>query len=108
MESGFLVSAYEEADYRARLDTAEHFYVAIKGKDVLGFLLAYTSDQVQRDEWLNRRIKTTLGDFLVIKQVCVARNAARSGIGSMLYYHLLEKWTESPVIAAVVNHPPAQ
>ena len=106
VQSGFLVSAYTEADYRARLDTAEHFYVAVKGTDVLGFLLAYTSDQVERGEWLNRRIKTTLGDFLVIKQVCVSRDAARGGIGSLLYYHLLEGWTESPVIAAVVNEPP--
>ncbi|WP_030545292.1 GNAT family N-acetyltransferase [Streptomyces albus] len=106
VEGGFLVSAYTEADYRARLETAEHFYVAVKGEDVLGFLLAYSSDRVEPDEWLNRRIKSALGDFLVVKQVCVAREAARRGIASMLYYHVLDQWKESPVIAAVVNHPP--
>ncbi|GEB47916.1 GNAT family N-acetyltransferase [Streptomyces cacaoi] len=105
-ESGFLVSAYTEADYRARLGTAEQFYVAVKGGEVLAFLLAYTSDQLEPDEWLNHRIKITLGGFLVIKQVCVARGAARLGIGSMLYYRVLEHWQESPVIAAVVNDPP--
>ncbi|MFD7502556.1 GNAT family N-acetyltransferase [Streptomyces sp. NPDC059850] len=105
-EGGFLVSAYTEADYRSRLATAEHFYVAVKGGQVLAFLMAYSSDQVEPDEWLNRRIKTALGSFLVIKQICVAREAARSGVASMLYYHVLDQWHESPVIAAVVNDPP--
>lgn len=106
VDGGFLVSAYTEADYRARLESAEHFYVAVKGADVLGFLLAYSSDRVERDEWLNQRIKTTLGNYLVIKQICVAREAARRGIASMLYYHVLEQWPKTPVIAAVVNDPP--
>jgi predicted GNAT superfamily acetyltransferase len=105
-EGGFLVSAYSVDDYRARLRTAEHFYVALKGGDVVAFLLAYSSDRLGPDEWLNRRIKTTLGDFLVIKQICVAREAARHGIASLLYHHVLEQWRESPVIAAVVNEPP--
>ena len=103
---GFLVSAYTKADYRARLATAEHFYVAVKGGRVLAFLLAYSSEQVEPDEWLNRRIRTTLGNFLVIKQICVGRDAARRGIASMLYYHVLDQWSKSPVIAAVVNDPP--
>jgi predicted GNAT superfamily acetyltransferase len=106
IEGGFLVSAYTEADYRARLMTADFFYVAVKGTEVRAFLLAYSSDKVEPDEWLNHRIKTRLGSFLVIKQICVAKDAARSGIASMLYYHVLEKWETSPVIAAVVNQPP--
>ncbi|MFI0777879.1 GNAT family N-acetyltransferase [Streptomyces sp. NPDC021212] len=105
-DGGFLVSAYTEADYRSRLTTAEHFYVAVKGGQVLAFLLAYSSDQVEPDEWLNRRIKTTLGSFLVIKQICVSREAVRTGVASMLYYHVLDQWHKSPVIAAVVNDPP--
>jgi predicted GNAT superfamily acetyltransferase len=103
---GFLVSAYTEADYRARLETAEHFHVAVKGDKVLGFLLAYSSDRVEPGEWLNRRIKDSLGDYLVIKQVCVAGDAARAGIGSQLYHHVLDRWQGSPVMAAVVNEPP--
>lgn len=105
-EGGFLVSAYTEDDYRARLETAEHFHVAVKGDKVLGFVLAYSSDRVDHGEWLNRRIKESLGGFLVIKQVCVAKDAARGGIGSLLYYHVLDQWKASPVIAAVVDEPP--
>ncbi|UGY93997.1 GNAT family N-acetyltransferase [Streptomyces gobiensis] len=105
-QEGFLVSAYGADTYRARLTTAEHFYVALKGSDVLGFIMAYSDDQVEPDEWLNRHFKSVLGKFLVIKQICVSRDAARTGIASMLYYHVLEQWHESPVIAAVVCEPP--
>ncbi|MDQ0993454.1 GNAT family N-acetyltransferase [Streptomyces sp. V3I7] len=105
-QDGFLVSGYTAEGYQARLVSAEHFYVAVKGSDVLGFLLAYSDDQIEPDEWLNHRIKTTLGSFLVIKQVCVAVDVARQGVASRLYHHVLEQWTSNPVIAAVVNEPP--
>jgi ribosomal protein S18 acetylase RimI-like enzyme len=104
-QEGFLVSEYTAEVYQRRLTGAEHFYVAVKGTDVLGFLLAYSDAQIEPDEWLNHRIKTTLGSFLVIKQVCVARDAARQGIASRLYHHVLEQWSADPVIAAVVNEP---
>ncbi|WP_432182641.1 GNAT family N-acetyltransferase [Streptomyces sp. NBC_00063] len=102
---GFLVSNYTLADYRARLATAEHFWVAVKGTEVLGYLMAYSDEQIEPDEWLNHRIKSTLGAFLVIKQICVSRRAARSGVASRLYHHVLEQWSTSPVIAAVVSEP---
>jgi predicted GNAT superfamily acetyltransferase len=102
---GFLVSDYTLADYRGRLATAEHFWVAVKGTEVLGYLLAYSDERIEDGEWLNHRIKTTLGSFLVIKQICVSRAAARSGVASRLYHHVLEQWSVSPVIAAVVSRP---
>ncbi|MFJ8824668.1 GNAT family N-acetyltransferase [Streptomyces sp. NPDC102467] len=103
--AGFLVSDYTRDDYRARLSSAEHFWVAVKGPEVLGYLLAYSDERIGPDEWLNHRIKTTLGSFLVIKQICVSRTAARRGVASRLYHHLLEQWQGSPVIAAVVSVP---
>ncbi|MEU6095972.1 GNAT family N-acetyltransferase [Streptomyces sp. NPDC047079] len=102
---GFLVSDYTIDDYRNRLSTAEHFWVALKGKEVVGFVLAYSDERLGPDEWLNHRVKSTLGAFLVIKQVCVARSVARSGVASRLYHHVLEQWTASPVIAAAVCEP---
>ncbi|AKH83975.1 GCN5 family acetyltransferase [Streptomyces sp. CNQ-509] len=102
---GFLVSDYTESTYRERLSSAEHFYVAVKGGDVVGFLLAYSDERLAADEWLNHWIKARLGSFLVIKQVCVARGMSRQGIASRLYTHILETWTASPVIAAVVAEP---
>ncbi|OAH16177.1 GNAT family N-acetyltransferase [Streptomyces jeddahensis] len=102
---GFLVSDYTLEDYRARLTTAEHFWVAMKGTEVLGFLLAYSDQRIEPGEWLNHRIKTTLGAFLVIKQICVSRSCARTGVASRLYHHVLEQWQGTPVIAAVVAEP---
>ncbi|MFE2180567.1 hypothetical protein [Streptomyces sp. NPDC059455] len=34
---------------------------------------------------------TALGSFLVIKQICVSHEAARSGIASMLNYHVIDQ-----------------
>ncbi len=102
---GFLVSDYTLDDYRGRLADAEHFWVAVKGGEVVGFLLAYSDERLEPEEWLNHRIKTALGSFLVIKQVCVSRGAARQGVASRLYHHVLEQWLASPVIAAVVSEP---
>ncbi|MGQ4517134.1 GNAT family N-acetyltransferase [Streptomyces sp. DW26H14] len=104
-QEGFLVSDYTDEVYRRRLTSAEHFYVAVKGAEFLGFLLAYSDAQIEPDEWLNHRIKSTLGSFLVIKQVCVTRDASRQGIASRLYHHAMGQWTADPVIAAVVNEP---
>ncbi|MEW2619811.1 GNAT family N-acetyltransferase [Streptomyces sp. NPDC048106] len=104
-QTGFLVSDYTIDDYRERLTSAEHFWVAVKGTDVVGFLLAYSDARIGPEEWLNHRIKSTMGAFLVIKQVCVAQSVARAGVGSRLYHHVLEQWTQSPVIAAVVSEP---
>lgn len=103
--AGFLVSDYTRDDYRERLSSAEHFWVAVKGPEVLGYLLAYSDARIGPEEWLNHRIKTTLGAFLVIKQICVSHKAARGGIASRLYHHVLEQWHGSPVIAAVVSRP---
>jgi predicted GNAT superfamily acetyltransferase len=103
--NGFLVSGYSQAVYRRRLTTAEHFYVAVKGGEVVGFVLAYSDANLESDEWLNHRIRGEFGGFLVIKQVCVAEHAARQGIASRLYRHVLGQWHTSPVIAAVVSEP---
>lgn len=104
-DQGFLVSAFDLDDYRYRVENADYFFVAVEGDRVVGFLLGYTSDQLLPDEWLNRRVEATLGRFIVIKQVTVARDVARSGVGSQLYYEILTRSGDLPVIAAVVAEP---
>jgi len=88
-----------------RIENADYFVVAHQGERVVGFLLGYTSDQLLPDEWLNRRVQATLGRFVVIKQVAVARDVARQGVGSQLYYEVLTRSGDLPVIAAVVAEP---
>jgi len=102
---GFLVSRYTQETYGERVTTAEHFHVALKGDEVLGFVLAYSDERLTPDEWLNHRVKAELGAFLVVKQVCVARAAARQGIATQLYQHVLGQWVSSPVIAVIVAEP---
>lgn len=102
---GFLVSAYDETVYRARLSAAEHFHVAVQDGTVAGFVLAYGNRHFGADEWLNRHVADELGGILVVKQVCVSREAAGKGVGSLLYRHVLDRWTTTPVVAAVVAEP---
>lgn len=104
-KEGFLVSGFAADSYHARIDTAEHFYVATMGRKVVGFLLAYSDSEVGSDEWLNLQVKASLGEFWVIKQVCVAHSFARKGIASKLYQNVLHRCVEKPVIAAVVAKP---
>jgi hypothetical protein len=70
---GFLVSDLERSEYEHRIVESRFFYVATDDGTIVGFLMAYTSEQLRGDEWLNRRVLATLGAFTVIKQVCVAR-----------------------------------
>lgn len=102
---GFLVSDLERAEYEHRIQESRYFYVATDDHRIVGFLMAYTSEQLRGDEWLNRRVLATLGAFTVIKQVCVARSHARQGVGSRLYHELLVGHPREPVVAAVVNEP---
>lgn len=102
---GFLVSDLERSEYEHRIVESRFFYVATDDGTIVGFLMAYTSEQLRGDEWLNRRVLATLGAFTVIKQVCVARSHARQGVGSRLYHELLVDLPREPVVAAVVNEP---
>ncbi|GAA4978526.1 hypothetical protein GCM10023205_53270 [Yinghuangia aomiensis] len=102
---GFLVSGYDEHVYRARLSAAEHFHVAMENGTVIGFVLAYSNLHFDADEWLNHHVAKELGQILVVKQVCVSRGAADSGVGSRLYRYILDRWTTTPVVAAVVAEP---
>ena len=103
--TGFLVSDYKIDDYRARVGSAEFFLAAFEEDELVGFTLAYRSDSLRKDEWVNRRVRVTLGPFLVIKQVCVSPTRVRSGVASRLYYEVLPAESARPVIAAVVDEP---
>ncbi len=107
VERGFLVSRFTADDYRDLLQRAEHAYVASVAGEVVGFVIAYSSDQIQDDEWLNSMIKARHSDpFVIIKQVAVRSGHLSRGIASALYAHLMRTVTGVPFFAAVVLDPP--
>lgn len=102
---GFLVSSYERGEYQDLLVRAEHFYVAKTNGEVAGFIVAYGNDRVRPDEWLNNQLRQKYDDLVIIKQVCVSKDYASQGIGTLLYHHVLSRCAYSTVAAAVVTDP---
>ena len=97
-ELGFLVSNFEQEDYRVFLHRANHFYVVLEDDIMRGFVLAYSSDRIQDDEWLNLLIKSRYPDSLVvIKQICVRPDSTGRGLASLLYRHLFSQVRECPL-----------
>ena len=103
---GFLVSDFKEEDYQSFLSHYQYFYVLLEQENVLGFLLAYPSNRIQKHEWLNLQIKLQYPDpFVVIKQICIRPDKVGKGLGKLLYKHLFEKALEENFFAAIVLKP---
>lgn len=105
-ERGFLVSNFQEADYRDFLDRANHFYVLLEQENVCGFVLAYSNDRIQSDEWLNLPIESRHpAPFVFVKQTCVRPDLAGRGLATLLYRYLLSQTQGWPLFAVIVLEP---
>jgi predicted GNAT superfamily acetyltransferase len=103
---GFFVSGFEGNDYQNFLERANFFYVYVEKENVLGFILAYSSNYIQEAESLNLQIKSQYPEpFVVIKQICVRQDAIGRGIANFLYQHLFDRILELPLFAAIVLNP---
>ncbi len=106
-EVGFLVSDFGEAHYHDFLGRANHFYVLLEKTSVLGFVLAYSSDRIQGDEWLNLLIKDRHPEpFVLIKQICIRQDVTGESLATQLYHYIFQHSPQSDLFAAVVLHPP--
>ena len=104
---GFLVSDFKKKDYQSFLSYCNYFYVLLEQENVLGFLLAYSSDRIQKNEWLNLQIKFEHPEpFVLIKQICIRPDQVGRGLGKLLYKHLFEQASEEKFFAAIVLQPP--
>ena len=104
---GFLVSDYTQRDYTNFVKNAEHFLTIHVGRELVGFLIAYGSEQItvpQREE-----------SFVLIQQICVSPNAEhrRKGYARLLYTELYARILHyydpnpPPIYLAIVNEPTA-
>ena len=104
---GFLVSDFKKEDYQSFLSYYNYFYVLLEQENVLGFLLAYSRDRIQKNEWLNLQIKFQYPNpFVLIKQICIRPDKVSRGLGKLLYKHLFEQASEEKFFAAIVLQPP--
>lgn len=104
---GFLVSAFKEEQYAAFVDEYEYFYKAEEAGELLGVLMAYKSEHVAADDANNALLRrVVIGDFVLVKQIFLAPEAAGRGVASRLYRHLFTEAGEAlPFVCAIVTEP---
>ncbi len=104
---GFLVSRFAEEDYTRFLQYADHFYVMTKTDELMGFLLAYSSNFIKPDEWLNMLIRARHPEpFVLIKQIAVHPHHQGQGVASHLYNYLFDQVRGRPLFTVIVIDPP--
>ncbi len=96
LAKGFLVSGYGRKEYAKFVKTAEHFLTLHVGKELVGFLLAYGSEQITdpEKEELNMHIKNELSKgtrFVLIKQIGVSEKHRRKNYAKLLYKELFAR-----------------
>jgi len=95
--SGFLIP-YTEAQYKRYARHAEHFYVLRRRKQVIGFVLAHSSEKIDYfggEVYLYIKnepaIRTRLTDpFIVGRQICIDPDLSHKGYGRELYTFLFK------------------
>lgn len=103
---GFLVSNFNEEDYRVFVHRANHFYVLLENRNLYGFLYAYSSDRIHHDDWLNLLIKSRYPDpFVAIKQICIRSDLTGGGLATSLYQHLFNQVQKCRLFAVIVLEP---
>ena len=116
---GFLVSGFDARVYAQFVKIAEHFLVLHEGGELVGFLLAYGSENINdpKKEELNMHIKQNIcpTKFVLIKQICISPKIQhrRKGYASLLYKELYARVTHyyndeagpRPIYTAIVKEP---
>lgn len=115
-DSGFLVSNYTQRDYSNFVKNVEHFLTIHVGRELVGFLLAYGSEQItdrQREQEEPFVLPQREEPFVLIEQICVSPKAEhrRKGYASLLYKEMYARILHyydpnpRPIYLAIVNEP---
>ncbi len=102
---GFLVSNYTLETYKEYITKNRYFYVLENETEICAFLLAFTREEINANELVNRKILAYCNEnFIVIKQICVATDYHHQGCGRQLYNYLIDEIQEN-LFASVVIDP---
>ncbi|PKQ62015.1 hypothetical protein BZG02_13830 [Labilibaculum filiforme] len=106
-EKGFLVSGYSNKEYEKFLACYDFFFKACINDKIVGCLMAFNSENILPDDETNLMLKfTAKKEFVLIKQVFVSRNYAKSGIAALLYQHLATLIKKDRAMLAVIVSEP--
>lgn len=106
-DGGFLVSAFSEEQYAAFVDRYEYFCKAEEAGELLGVVMAYKAGHIAAEDVNNTLLRSVvIGDFVLVKQIFLAPEAAGKGVGNALYRHLFAEAGERlPFVCAIVMEP---
>lgn len=104
---GFLVSDFDQLQYKRLIDEADYAFVAVINDRVVGFLIGYPGeDSALFNDSIGQRLVTRIDPFVVIKQVAVDREYTSYGVATKLYLHIIKTVRGVRLIAATVDTPP--
>lgn len=94
-QGGFLLP-YTEAEYRDFARRAEHFYVLFLDEQLIGFVLAHSSETI---DLFGGEVYLHIKDvqrqpFIVVRQICIAPEFSDKGCGRKLYDFLFKRAEE--------------
>ena len=73
---------------------------------MLGFVLGYSRERIQADQWVDSHIKSLHPEhFVLVKQVVIRAEMTSQGYASLLYEHVLGQAKDYPLFAAIVLDP---
>jgi len=105
LANGFLVSDFTIEKYEKYILNNRYFFLIEDQDEIRGFLLAFTKEEINPDELVNKKILAYSSyDFVIIKQICVAPGYHHKGYGSVLYSFLMDEVKQN-IFAAVVLEP---
>lgn len=107
LEDGFLVSAFSAEQYGHFIEKYEYFYKASEQGELLGVLMAYRNEHIVPEDANNSLIRAAvIGDFVLVKQIFLAPEAAGKGVAKQLYRRLFaDAGEELPFVCAIVLEP---
>lgn len=95
-ETGYLLPRYARRQYTAFIEEARHFLVLHLGDKLVGFLVAYGSEDIasisERSDIIDKKIFEKLNrngrPFIWVNQICISLEHRNKGYGKLLYREL--------------------
>lgn len=108
-ERGFLVSNFDKQSYKTFIAKNSIFWIVEKSGKLLAFLLVIDPAEQVLDKKLDAKIKEYgINQYLIIKQICTHPEYTSKGIASHLFRAFIEKYSNIPLVTAIVTTPSNQ
>jgi len=107
---GFIVYKKTPRVFLKRILLCRNFFVLQAGKQIIGYILAYTRDEMKKLEkdipYLDSLLQLARGqDFLLIDHVAVTKKCAGQGLGSKLLRFCLRQNKGKTFLGLILHSP---